>query len=88
MSNLDKYYINGEWVVPLSKTKMNVINPANEDSIGEIILANELDVNLAVAAAKEFSPPVATSKPVRTAEPDERFAARFEPDDRRRPESN
>ena len=52
MSNLDKYYINGEWVVPLSKTKMNVINPANEDSIGEIILANELDVNLAVAAAK------------------------------------
>ena len=51
MSNLDKYYINGEWVVPLSKTKMNVINPANEDSIGEIILANELDVNLAVAAA-------------------------------------
>ena len=25
MSNLDKYYINGEWVVPLSKTKMNVI---------------------------------------------------------------
>ena len=63
MSNLDKYYINGEWVVPLSKTKMNVINPANEDSIGEIILANELDVNLAVAAAKSaFSSFSQTSK--------------------------
>ena len=63
MSNLDKYYINGECVVPLSKTKMNVINPANEDSIGEIILANELDVNLAVAAAKSaFSSFSQTSK--------------------------
>jgi len=63
MSNLDKYYINGEWVVPLSKTTMNVINPANEDSIGEIILANELDVNLAVAAAKSaFSSFSQTSK--------------------------
>ena len=63
MSNLDKYYINGEWVVPLSKTKMNVINPANEDSIGKIILANELDVNLAVAAAKSaFSSFSQTSK--------------------------
>ena len=59
----DKCYINGEWVVPLSKTKMNVINPANEDSIGEIILANELDVNLAVAAAKSaFSSFSQTSK--------------------------
>ena len=63
MSNLDKYYINGEWVVPLSITKMNVINPANEDSIGEIILANELDVKLAVAAAKSaFSSFSQTSK--------------------------
>ena len=63
MSNLYKYYINGEWVVPLSKTKMNVINPANEDIIGEIILANELDVNLAVAAAKSaFSSFSQTSK--------------------------
>ena len=63
MSNLDKYYINGEWVVPLSKTTMNVINPANEDSIGKIILANELDVNLAVAAAKSaFSSFSQTSK--------------------------
>ena len=63
MSNLDKYYINGEWVVPLSKTTMNVINPANEDRIGKIILANELDVNLAVAAAKSaFSSFSQTSK--------------------------
>ena len=52
MSNLEKYYINGEWVLPLSKTTMNVINPANEKNIGKIILANELDVNFAVEAAK------------------------------------
>ena len=49
--------------MPLSKTTMNVINPANEDSIGKIILANELDVNLAVAAAKSaFSSFSQTSK--------------------------
>ncbi|MDB2611096.1 aldehyde dehydrogenase family protein, partial [Amylibacter sp.] len=37
--------------------------PANEDSIGKIILANELDVNLAVAAAKSaFSSFSQTSK--------------------------
>ena len=56
MSNLEKYYINGEWVLPLSKTTMNVINPANEKNIGKIILANELDVNLAVEAAKSAFP--------------------------------
>ena len=56
MSNLEKYYINGEWVLPLSKTTMNVINPANEKNIGKIILANELDINLAVEAAKSAFP--------------------------------
>ena len=56
MSNLEKYYINGEWVLPLSKTTMNVINPANEKNIGKIILANELDVNFAVKAAKSAFP--------------------------------
>ena len=56
MSNLDKYYINGKWVLPLSRTTMDVINPANEDHIGKIILANELDVNLAVEAAKSAFP--------------------------------
>ena len=56
MSNLEKYYINGEWDLPLSKTTMNVINPANEKNIGKIILANELDVNFAVEAAKSAFP--------------------------------
>ncbi|MDA9354482.1 aldehyde dehydrogenase family protein [Amylibacter sp.] len=48
--------MNGEWVLPLSKTTMNVINPANEKNIGKIILANELDVNFAVEAAKSAFP--------------------------------
>ena len=42
--------------LPLSKTTMNVINPANEKNIGKIILANELDVNFAVEAAKSAFP--------------------------------
>ena len=56
MKNKLDFYINGEWVLPLSKTTMNVINPANEKNIGKIILANELDVNFAVEAAKSAFP--------------------------------
>ena len=51
MSNLGKYYINGEWVMPISQETMAVINPADESEIGSIVLASEADVNLAVAAA-------------------------------------
>ncbi len=53
MSNLMKYYINGEWVTPISTTEMPVINPTDESVIGSILLATEADVNLAVSAAKE-----------------------------------
>jgi aldehyde dehydrogenase (NAD+) len=51
MSNLMKYYINGEWVTPVSTTEMPVINPADESVIGTILLATDADVNLAVEAA-------------------------------------
>ena len=52
MSNVQKYYINGEWVPPLSTNMMNVINPSDESVIDTIFLATEEDVNKAVAAAK------------------------------------
>lgn len=52
MSNLMKYYIGGEWVDPVSDRRMEVINPANEEVIGTILLAAEADVDRAVAAAK------------------------------------
>ena len=52
MQNLNKFYIDGEWVKPSSNTKFPVMNPATEQRIGVITLGNEDDVNRAVAAAK------------------------------------
>ena len=52
MQNAGKFYIDGTWVDPISTEKMDVINPATEAVIAQIPLANEDDVNLAVAAAK------------------------------------
>jgi len=51
MDNLQKFYINGEWVSPVSTQTMTVINPATEEVIGTVALGNEADVDRAVAAA-------------------------------------
>ena len=51
MSNRTKFYINGEWVAPSSSETLEVMNPATEQSIGEIALGNQEDVDKAVAAA-------------------------------------
>ena len=53
MKNLDKFYINGAWVEPISSDKFPVINPANEDTIGHISLGGERDVDNAVVAANK-----------------------------------
>jgi len=52
MENLQKFYINGKWVKPNSTKTMAVLNPATEDLIGEIILGNSEDVDMAVSVAK------------------------------------
>ena len=51
MENLQKFYINGEWVTPQSKNTMTVMNPATEEQIGIVAMGNVDDVNLAVSAA-------------------------------------
>lgn len=53
MSNNQKFYINGEWVEPLSGETLEVINPATEGAIGTIAMGNAEDINRAVAAAKD-----------------------------------
>jgi len=63
MGNLKKFYINGDWVTPNSKTEFPVSNPANNSQVGTIILGNKADVDNAVAAAKEaFKTYAKTSK--------------------------
>ena len=51
MDKLLKFYINGEWVDPLSTDRMPVLNPASVEQIGEVALGGEADVDRAVAAA-------------------------------------
>ena len=51
MENLQKFYINGEWVTPQSKNTMPVMNPATEEQFGIVAMGNADDVNLAVSAA-------------------------------------
>ena len=51
MDKLLKFYINGEWVEPLSTDSMPVLNPASVEQVGEVALGGEADVDRAVAAA-------------------------------------
>ena len=54
MKSCKQFYINGEWVDPAEGTNsFEVINPANEDVIGEIALGSAKDVDNAVSAAQE-----------------------------------
>ncbi|MDE0763007.1 MAG: aldehyde dehydrogenase family protein [Porticoccaceae bacterium] len=53
MKDADKFYINGEWVAPSSTEMLDVINPATGGVIGQIAMGNKVDVDAAVAAAKE-----------------------------------
>ena len=54
MKSCKQFYINGEWVDPAEGTNsFEVINPANEEVIGEIALGSATDVDNAVSAAQE-----------------------------------
>ncbi|MFD3266504.1 aldehyde dehydrogenase family protein, partial [Phenylobacterium ferrooxidans] len=51
-----KFYINGEWVDPVEKKTLDVINPATEGVCGKISLGNATDVDKAVMAARAAFP--------------------------------
>jgi malonate-semialdehyde dehydrogenase (acetylating)/methylmalonate-semialdehyde dehydrogenase len=48
---LSANYINGAWESGTSSNAVQIINPATQDCIGEIILAEEADTNRAISAA-------------------------------------
>ena len=56
MDSCTKFYIDGQWVDPSEPKPFDVINPANEQVIGQIMMGNADDVNKAVAAAKKAFP--------------------------------
>tara|TARA_A100001011_G_scaffold144126_1_gene152266 strand:+ start:293 stop:1717 length:1425 start_codon:yes stop_codon:yes gene_type:complete len=53
MIDLTKFYLNGEWVQPVSTKEFPILCPTTEEQIGVTILGNEKDVDLAVSAANE-----------------------------------
>ena len=63
MKDYLKFYINGQWVDPVTPKTLDVINPANEEPFARISMGSSADVDKAVAAAKAAFPKFsATSK--------------------------
>jgi len=52
MKDVLKFYINGEWVDPVTPQTLDVINPATEEPCAKISMGSAADVDKAVAAAK------------------------------------
>lgn len=53
MKTVHQVYINGEFVTPHGTEILDLINPSNNQKIGEVTLADETDTKKAIAAAKE-----------------------------------
>src|SRR5579862_5945696 len=49
----DQAYINGRFVTPHGKRTVDLINPTNNEVIGKVTMADEIDTRSAIAAAKE-----------------------------------
>ena len=56
MRDMLQFYIDGEWVEPVTPNPFPVINPATEEVCGHISLGSGADVDKAVAAAKRAGP--------------------------------
>jgi aldehyde dehydrogenase (NAD+) len=52
MQQIDKIYIDGEFVTPHGEEMFDLFNPATEQVIGQVRLADAEDANRAIAAAK------------------------------------
>ena len=53
MQNREKLYINGKWVIPDGKAKIEIINPTNEENIGYVPAGSTNDIDMAVESAKQ-----------------------------------
>lgn len=56
MTNMRNFYINGQWVAPITANDFEVINPSNEELCATISLGSQADTDAAVAAAKAAFP--------------------------------
>src|SRR5947209_5853127 len=49
----DRAYINGRFVTPRGTQRVDLVNPTNNEVIGKVTMADEIDTRLAIVAAKE-----------------------------------
>ncbi|GGA25690.1 aldehyde dehydrogenase family protein [Paenibacillus physcomitrellae] len=56
MRNIDKIYINGEFVTPRGTERQELVNPTTREVFGSLALGNEEDAKIAIAAAKAAFP--------------------------------
>jgi len=61
MRDMLQFYIDGQWVDPVTPNPFPVINPATEEVCGRISLGSPADVDKAVAAAKRAGPDFAAT---------------------------
>ena len=52
MHEYTQFYINGQWVDPVTPKTLEVLDPSTEEACATISLGSEADIDLAVAAAK------------------------------------
>ncbi|MDH3399841.1 MAG: aldehyde dehydrogenase family protein [Chromatiales bacterium] len=52
MYDFKQFYINGQWVDPVTPRELGVVNPATETVVGTISMGSPADVDKAVAAAR------------------------------------
>jgi len=52
MRKMMQFYIDGQWVDPVTPRSLDVINPATEEVCGQISIGSAADVDVAVAAAR------------------------------------
>ena len=50
--NMLKFYIDGQWVDPISTARIGVENPATEEIVCEVAMGNEKDADRAILAAR------------------------------------
>src|SRR5260221_8400569 len=49
----DQAYINGQFVTPHGRQVIDLINPTDNEVIGKVTMADEIDTRQAIAAAKQ-----------------------------------
>ena len=53
MEKINQIYVNGEFITPHGTETFDLISPVNNQKTGEVVLGDETDTRLAIAAAKE-----------------------------------